>query len=67
MNNSTMGLIHRHASVRRYRTDPVPDDMVSAIVAAACPQSAAAALKQRILSVEPEEIVCKRKSTITAS
>ena len=41
--------------------------VVSAIVASACPQSAAAALKQRILSVKHEEIAWKRKNSTTVS
>ena len=41
--------------------------VVSAIVASACPQSAAAALKQRILSVKHEEITWKRKNSTTVS
>ena len=35
MSTSTIELIHRHGSVRHYRPDPVPTEMVETIVAAA--------------------------------
>jgi FMN reductase (NADPH) len=34
MNNPTLELMHQHGSVRRYKPDPVPADMVEAIVTA---------------------------------
>ncbi|MCP4427599.1 MAG: NADPH-dependent oxidoreductase [Chloroflexi bacterium] len=34
MSNPTIELIHKHGSVRRYKQDPVPREMVEAIVAA---------------------------------
>ena len=35
MNNPTIELIHKHGSVRQYKPDPVPREMVETIVAAA--------------------------------
>lgn len=35
MSNSTLDLIHAHGSVRAYSSDPVPDEMLEAIIAAA--------------------------------
>lgn len=35
MSNPTIELIHRHGSVRDYKSDPVPPDMIETIVAAA--------------------------------
>jgi FMN reductase (NADPH) len=34
MENTTLDLIHRHASVRRYKPDPVPASVIEAVVAA---------------------------------
>ena len=62
-----IGGIHQGNAPDVFRAGADGVAVVSAIVAAACPQSAAATLKQRILSVEHEEILCKRRSTITAS
>ena len=41
--------------------------VVSAIVSAPCPRTAAAGLRQRIQSTHNEEPACKQKSTITGS
>ncbi|MDX9841156.1 MAG: thiamine phosphate synthase [Desulfobulbus sp.] len=41
--------------------------VVSAIVSAPCPRTAAAALRQRIQSTHNEEPACKQRSTITGS
>ena len=41
--------------------------VVSAIVSAPCPRTAAAVLRQRIQSTHNEEPACKQKSTITGS
>jgi len=35
MSDTTLDLIHRHGSVRSYKPDPVPQEMIQAIVAAA--------------------------------
>ena len=35
MSDTTLDLIHRHGSVRNYKPDPVPQEMIQAIVAAA--------------------------------
>jgi FMN reductase (NADPH) len=35
MENSTLDLIHKHASVRHYKTDPLPASVVETIIAAA--------------------------------
>jgi hypothetical protein len=34
MENPTLDLIHRHASVRRYKADPLPASVIEAIIAA---------------------------------
>ena len=34
MSTPTIDLIHRHGSVRRYKPDPVPDDLVEMVIAA---------------------------------
>jgi FMN reductase (NADPH) len=35
MNNSSLDLIHKHASVRRYKTDPLPASVIETIISAA--------------------------------
>ncbi|MDO9348379.1 MAG: nitroreductase family protein, partial [Anaerolineales bacterium] len=34
MNNPTLDLIHRHASVRRYKPDPLPVPVIETVIAA---------------------------------
>jgi FMN reductase (NADPH) len=35
MNNSSLDLIHKHASVRRYKADPLPASVLETIISAA--------------------------------
>lgn len=49
MTTSTIELMHRHGSVRKYKPDPVPAEMVEAIVAAA--QRASTSSNLQVVSV----------------
>ena len=59
MNNSTLELIHRHGSVRNYKTDPVPQEMIKAIVAAA--QRSSTSSNLQMMSVVAVTDSAKRK------
>ncbi len=45
MNNQTIDLIHKHASVRHYKPDPVPVELIETIVAAAQHASTSSSLQ----------------------
>lgn len=58
MTTPTIDLMHRHASVRKFKADPVPADLVEAIIAAA--QRASTSSNLQVVSVVAATEVAKR-------
>ena len=59
MSNATLDLIYRHGSVRSYRPDPVPQEMIQAMVAAA--QRSSSSSNLQMMSVVAVTDAAKRK------
>lgn len=60
MENSTLDLIHHHASIRRYKTDPLPASVIETIITAAqCASSSSNLQTYSIVAVtDPGKRVC---------
>jgi nitroreductase len=60
MENPTLDLIHAHGSVRRYRTDPVPDTVLETVITAAQRASSSSNLQAWSVIVVTDEARRKR-------
>jgi len=64
MNNPTLDLIHKHASVRHYKSDPIPNSVIETIIKAAQRASTSSNMQTYSVVAITEEAKRKQLSTL---